>query len=271
MQPQDAPQQGKEPLAQTKGIPFFVHWEECVPRFLCSLEDIFFVQLGANCGLNVPRCTAGGDPLFDYATQCDGWRGVVLEPVRATFEQLERNYAPHPGVQALHMAATGGTTLDPMTMQVTTGAKSTRNHLLAVQHSQSGYGAAGSENTTVYSMVGLWAKLALAKVDMLVIDVEGGEPSILGFWPLPSPLPRLVLFEHAHLSPKQIATINSTLVDQGYDLVAALKHKDAYAVAINLAPQDLLYGLRTPPRCSRNGTHNHHNRGQRGLATIQKK
>ena len=27
---------------------------------------MYFVQLGANCGLNVPRCTLGGDPIFEY-------------------------------------------------------------------------------------------------------------------------------------------------------------------------------------------------------------
>ena len=254
--PLDASPLPREPRWLAKGVPFFVRWEDYVPRFLCDLTNIFFVQLGANCGLNVPRCTGGGDPVYDYASAC-GWRGVVLEPVRSTFNMLRKNYAPMPGVQPLHMAAYGGTTgLEPSTMQVTSHArraKSQNNHLLPDSKGNSSRmrnrKAEKAEKTTAYSMLGLWRKLALTKVDLLVIDIEGAEPTVLSK-ALPSPLPRLVLFEHSLLRPSDINRINASLISQGYELVAELKHKDAGAVERNLPAQDMLYGLRSPPSCS---------------------
>ena len=61
------------------------------PRYICSMSDVFFVQIGGNCGLNVPRCAIGGDPIWEYATQCLGWAGVVLEPGEK-FEMLRSFY-----------------------------------------------------------------------------------------------------------------------------------------------------------------------------------
>ena len=46
-------------------------WEEMSPRYICSMSDVFFVQIGGNCGLNVPRCAIGGDPISGDLGVCD--------------------------------------------------------------------------------------------------------------------------------------------------------------------------------------------------------
>ena len=81
-----------ERARMVKGIPLFVHWEDYVPRHLCSLRDVFFVQIGGACGVNIPRCTTGGDPIWEYATQCNGWRGVVVEPSAKSMAELNSDW-----------------------------------------------------------------------------------------------------------------------------------------------------------------------------------
>lgn len=72
-------------------------WEEFSPRYICDMGDVFFVQVGGNCGLNVPRCAIGGDPIWEYATQCQGWTGAVLEPGQVKFRMLQAFYKSRVG------------------------------------------------------------------------------------------------------------------------------------------------------------------------------
>ena len=74
-------------------MPLYVRWEDHLP----SVENVRFVQVGANCGANTHECASGGDPIWRYSAAC-GWRGVAVEPVAATFAKLCANYAtltPH--------------------------------------------------------------------------------------------------------------------------------------------------------------------------------
>ena len=72
-------------------------WEELSPRYICNMSDVFFVHVGGNCGLNVGRCAIGGDPVWEYATQCQGWRGVVVEPSAGKFKMLKAFYRARVG------------------------------------------------------------------------------------------------------------------------------------------------------------------------------
>ena len=83
-------------------------------------------------------------------------------------------------------------------------------------------------------------------VDVLIVDAEGSDERILGYGALPTPLPRLVLFEHVYLSEAQRARIDANLLSQGFERIADLRHMDARGA--NAPPQDRLYGrLRITP------------------------
>ena len=62
----------------------------------------------------------------------------------------------------------------------------------------------------------LWEQFKPSKVDLLVVDVEGNEPRVFDH-PLPRPRPRLVHFEHAHLSTQQRRSLHFKLISQGYE------------------------------------------------------
>ena len=54
-----------------------------------------------------------------------------------------------------------------------------------------------------------------------MVDVEGSELRLLGT-ELPSPRPRLVMYEHKHLQPLVKQKINSSLEMQGYRFVGGV-------------------------------------------------
>jgi hypothetical protein len=68
-------------------VPLFIWWEQWSNFLPLRIEDVVFIQIGANCGKNTYGCAVGGDPIWSYATSC-GWHGVAVEPVTYVFKAL---------------------------------------------------------------------------------------------------------------------------------------------------------------------------------------
>jgi len=207
-------------------VPLFVRWEKYLGQ---DLSGVNFVQIGGNCGTNLPECAVGGDPIWEYATRF-GWDGIVLEPVPQIFSKLSENYRPYPSVkpvQALVSNHSGvGRILD----------RSETSHEISLTRKN------GVEVPT-YTLKTLWKEVFGAdkkKVDVLVVDAEGNEPKILS-GAFPEPKPKLVLFEISSLQPQDLAGIDANLKKEGYMLLKELKHQDK--VGLTMPPQDALYGL----------------------------
>lgn len=201
-----------------KGKPLRWLWEQHVPSFLPhptspSSWDIFFVQVGANCGMNTPRCAVGGDPIWEYATQCEGWRGVLVEPQLPVYSALVANYhAAGAAASVLPVRAAIGDSAGVVQMT----RPWDRTELASVtQRWANGY----SEAVPLMTLSQLWQLTRPPRVDILVVDAEGNEPAILGHGDLPSPLPSLLLFEHQGLSSRRLYTIHANLERQGYRLL----------------------------------------------------
>ncbi|CAK0791670.1 unnamed protein product [Prorocentrum cordatum] len=217
------------PLSLPEGhVPLFVRWEE----YLKSMNGVNFVQIGGNCGTNLPECAVGGDPIWEYATRF-GWDGIVLEPVPHIFSKLTENYRPYPSVkpvQALVSNHSGvGRILD----------RSETSHEISLTRKN------GVEVPT-YTLKTLWKEVFGAdkkKVDVLVVDAEGNEPKILsGEFPVPKP--QLVLYEISNLQQAELDQIDANLRREGYVLLKNLVHQDSESrVGLTMPPQDALYGL----------------------------
>ena len=222
------------PTLNTGDVPLFVRWEEYVPRYLASATHVRFVQIGANCGRNTKSCAVGGDPVWNYVQSC-GWRGLAFEPVPGTFQKLCRNIAAIGGrVRPIRAVISNETGSAWMKINARNGGE--RSHVMPTPRS-------GTEPSSLMqripslSLHDVWSQDG---VDVLIVDAEGSEERILGYSPLPTPLPQLVLFEHVYLSESQRARIDANLLSQGFHRIADLRHMDSRGA--NAPPQDRLYG-----------------------------
>lgn len=216
------------PLSLEPGhVPLFVKWEDYLGK---SLNDVTFVQVGGNCGTNLPDCAVGGDPIWEYATRF-GWNGIVLEPVPHIFSKLAANYKPFPSVKPVQALVSNHSGLGKILDRAET------SHEISLSRKT------GAEVPT-YTLESLWTDVFGAnekKVDILVVDAEGNEPRILG-GKFPEPKPHYVLFEIANLPADQLDAIDANLQKNGYVLLEKLRHQDEVGLA--MLPQDALYGLR---------------------------
>ena len=114
----------------------------------------------AECGVNIPLCTSGGDPLWEYATQCSGWRGVLVEPSAKSFGEILEFYKPYPHAQPMHLAVAGEAGTRMLTSKWGEG-----NHFLQ-SHEQ---GKMAAESVEVVTLAMLWERLRPARVDLLLI------------------------------------------------------------------------------------------------------
>ena len=221
--------------------PLFVRWEDYLSETQDAHQglpyDFYVIQLGGNVGLNV----GGGDPVWEYVRPCH-WSAAILEPQPHIFAQLQHNYADVADrIQTLNLAVSN----QRGNMSMRGGGETA-----SLQTNQEG-------NIAVVTLADLWQRLQpLTRVDVLVVDVEGHENRVLQLQDLPSPQPRFVLLEIAHLSTEQRDGIDRALVRQGYVAVEDLKHMDRVARLKNAPPQDRIYVKRElqrplPPRLLR--------------------
>jgi len=226
LKPEDAK---KLPLRLEDGhVPLFVKWENYLGKYL---HDVNFVQIGGNCGTNLPDCAVGGDPIWEYATRF-GWNGIVLEPVPKIFSKLTDNYKPYPSVKPVQALVSNHSGVGRI------GGGGETSHEISLSRKK------GVEVPT-YTLQTLWKDVFGAdkkKVDLLVVDAEGNEPKILS-GKFPEPKPTLVLFEISSLQPEELDSIDRNLKKEGYVLEKQLKHQDK--IGLTMAPQDALYKLRS--------------------------
>ena len=205
--------------------PPLVAWEQYLDL---TRPNIFFVQIGAHEG------KSAFDPLYTYSTRC-GWRGVVLEPTPKSFERLCTNYAPYAQhVEPLRVALSDHDGLGHMQVVNRFCARKGECNYLHTGPPPKGRqaawhkGFAGTNETNPVAMVSLstlWPDIrrrarrhagAAARVDLLVIDVEGLEGKVLAHADLPRPLPKLLMWEHKKMPKTERDLVDTRLVAQGY-------------------------------------------------------
>ncbi len=188
-----------------------------------------FVEIGANDGRK-------HDHLRDYvATQ--SWTGLMVEPVPYVFERLTANYDGVEGVTPVNAAVAD------------------RNGLLPFFHLEEVSGEELAELPDWYDGIGsflrdvvvshadempdieqrittievealtfdtLLERHGLASIDLLLIDAEGYDAEILRSIDLDRHRPRLMVYEHFHLSPGDRAAARARVEAHGYETAEEL-------------------------------------------------
>ena len=196
-----------------------------IERALADRPDAFFIQVGSNDG-------SQGDPLRELIRRHSAWRGIFIEPVGFVFERLRRNYAGS-GRFAFERSAIGAERGRAPFYYVSEAAKEHFGDELPYWYDQLGSFDRGhvlkhldgklepfivEEEVECLTFADLIERHGVRRVDLLHIDAEGADFTILSRFPFASMMPRVVLFEHKHLRPEQRTQAAELLASHGFRL-----------------------------------------------------
>ncbi len=177
-----------------------------------------FLQIGANDGSHVDPIAR----LIDFY----GWHGVCVEPMPQPYAKLEAFYAGNPRVKTVNAAISHQT--GPMTLYtlIPADGQDVRNFSALSSFSREvperfcrdhGIKAEIHEvEVPGIPFAQLLEDYGLEKLDVLQIDAEGFDYHILKQIDFTQFTPRLLNFEHAHMSLAEIREILDLLIRAGY-------------------------------------------------------
>jgi len=207
-------------------------FDEALLRVFPSLDGLRFIQIGANDGVRT-------DPIHKYITRC-GWTGVLVEPLPALFSALQSNYAGHHARLTFLNAAVDATSgeralfeIMPDTPELVDWARGTmsfdRAHVLRVAR-QLMLPETVIRSTTVRTIT--WAEVLAALrpqgCDVLVIDAEGYDVTLLRLANLARLKPAVIQFEHEALERRARLDFYGELIDLGYEIATSFSDTIAY-------------------------------------------
>lgn len=199
-------------------------FESVLLRTFPDLLGLNFIQIGANDGRRF-------DPINPYVTRY-AWRGVLVEPVPGNFRHLQRTYAGNARLTFLQAAVDlqpGRRTIyhlredlpGPVPEWAWGLASFDRSHLLhAVKAQGWSEDVIAATDVPAITWPEVWEKLPGGRCDLLVIDTEGYDVTLLRAAGLKEHRPRLLHFEHTHVSPEERLAFYQELIALGYELAS---------------------------------------------------
>lgn len=208
-------------------------FENCLYFLLKRTGEFFFIQIGANDGI-------ANDPIYHFVTaNHHKIKGIVIEPMKDAFEQLQYNYRKHHNIRTVNRAIHNSEKemilwrVDPAKMkQVPEWARgiasfSKEHHKL----SNTPADCIIPEKVRCISLVELIKEHHVAKIDLLQIDTEGYDSEIILHIDFNVIKPRLIHFEHGLsagiMSQEAFSKVLDVLHSRGYEVL--MRHYDAVA------------------------------------------
>lgn len=206
----------------------FVEESEVAQEFrkrLKKMDEAYFVQIGSNDGLQ-------GDPLRAFVLKNKRWRGVFVEPVPYVYERLCKNYGYSQRFIFENVAIGNTTGVYPFYyLPLETGYGKGRS--LPYWCDQVGsfdlshvkrHCDAGMESMIVkekvecITLLELLKRHSVKKLDILHLDTEGHDFSILKELDLVELRPTVILFEVKHMTKDERCNLCSKLDKAGYSV-----------------------------------------------------
>ena len=196
-----------------------------VTAFAEAYPDAFFIEIGANDGEQ--------DDHLHAHILASRWRGLMVEPVPYVFERLRRNYAGVDRVTLENAAiadrdgalpffylaeAPEGEVVPNWYTEIGSFSRD-----LVLGH---GHLIGNIEDRLVETSVpcltfeSLCRKHGVEQLDLMLIDTEGYDAQILRSVDLAARHPRLLVYEHYHLSPEQRFDCERLVAAAGYRTLA---------------------------------------------------
>lgn len=199
-----------------------------IPRILQNFNalqgSVKFIQVGSNDGVS-------GDPISKYI-QSGRWTGVLVEPVKYLFERLKKNYAPfatnlafenvaiarEKGVFTFYRLNTDNRPdlprwyeqLGSFNKEVVLSSKTEIPNIEELMM---------EEKVSAITFSELISKHDLQFVQLIHIDTEGYDYELIKLLDFTKIRPKLLLFEHKHLSHKDYVECLQLLKRVGYRCV----------------------------------------------------
>ncbi|MCC5829093.1 MAG: FkbM family methyltransferase [Phycisphaeraceae bacterium] len=212
-------------------------WKRAAESFESILEQrgragpaFFFVQIGANDGVR-------NDPLRYWILKY-GWSGIFVEPLKPLFDRLRKNYAS-PTVSAGHLFFENSAIADENGSReifklADKHMRTEGQHGLASFYTDRALSTFASrdmldsEIVNCMTLDSLFEKYNVSKIDLLQIDTEGYDFEIIKLIDFNRFCPRIIHFEHRHLSSREYKACLSLLRGWGYKVIE--KQYDTAAV-----------------------------------------
>jgi FkbM family methyltransferase len=191
-------------------------------------EDVFFVQVGSNDGVQ-------GDPLHPLIRTRPGWRGLFIEPVPYLFERLRRNCGRLPSAQRrfsfenVAIAAEPGrrpfyyvserarARVDELPIWCEQLGSFNREHILSHLEGRLGPHIV-EQDVECATLSEVLARNRVQRLDLLHIDTEGYDYEVLLQLDWQRWRPLVIVFEVIHLAEQDRDRAAALLRSQGYRL-----------------------------------------------------
>lgn len=172
------------------------------------------VQIGSNEGI--------GDPVYKFLKQQTEWRALLVEPVSYVFDILKKTYGDDPRIRFENVAINAGEPLpfywvDELAKVDLPQLPNRWNQLGSfvkdhiTRHLPELKPYVRETMVTGLTLTGLLEKIGVESFDFLHIDTEGYDWKILKQLDLDRWKPRVILFEHKHLSREEMAEARAFL------------------------------------------------------------
>jgi len=203
------------------------------------LGSVRFIQVGANDGVR-------NDPLREFILS-GAWTGLLVEPGDDQNARLHAAYAGIPGATIVDVAIWSECGRRPFHIVEGADALSSFSLETILRHEPKYDDLRGmirSIEVETLTLDALADGHGVSDPDVVVVDAEGCDDVVLGSFDLEARRPKLILFEHVHLSLETSTALRDRLVAAGYACVA--DRHDVLAIGEGVFPRhlvDLLTGV----------------------------
>ena len=199
-------------------------------RLKAKTTPFKFLQVGSSDGdLN--------DPLRQYIESKNAI-GIFVEPLASSLDKIRERYVGFgglafincavdsiPGQRTLYQISNDDSSLPEWAYQV---ASFDRQVLLNHAHAIKDVAARITETVVPCRTIEcILLEHSVDALDCMQIDTEGHDYEILKTFPFKALKPKLVIYEHKHLSPADFSSSKEFLINHGYRIIAG--HNDVVA------------------------------------------
>jgi|694.fasta_scaffold28343_11 FkbM family methyltransferase len=183
-------------------------------------KELFFIQIGANDGISV-------DPIHNLVKK-NNWTGILFEPGKDAFGDLIKNYHGHTNLTFVNAAVSNydgrgelfcGTTTPHFTLN-----ELKAKHMFDVEPTL--------VEVDIMSPKTIIDKYSVKKVDLLQIDAEGHDFTIIKAFPFDLIKPKIIRYEYVNLNYDEIDAEGADKFLKQYGYTSFINRTEGDIVAI---------------------------------------